>query len=242
MTLFEHTFTQDMTDRLGPGYSLTLTDNRSTMISIRKKKSATHVRMARYFALGDREVTDSLFAYLSGAVKSLPKNVRAFAESQPTPKEAAKKAKVKARTKGAHYDLDKIAKEINRRYFDGALKATITWGRGGAIAKKRRSKSRHIQLGSFSHDLDLIRINPVLDSETVPPEYLELVIYHEMLHKKFDTGRDEQKIRERRSIHPKTFREAEREYEGYEVAMAWERKNLDRLFAMRNKKATAKAR
>ena len=233
MTLFEHTFAQEMTDRLGPGYRLTLTDNRSTMISVRKEKRATHVRVARYFALGDKKVADSLFAYLSGAVKSLPKNVRVFAESQPAPKNAAKKAKEKARPKGFHYDLSKIAKSLNRQYFDGNLKVTITWGRGGAIAKKKRSKSRHIQLGSYSHDLDLIRINPILDSETVLAEYIELVVYHEMLHKKFDTELDEKKPAGRRAVHPKAFRVAEKEYESYEAAMVWERKNLDRLFALR---------
>jgi hypothetical protein len=241
MTLFEHSFASDLSERLGPGFAITLTDNRSTMVSIRKKNGITNVRIARYLALGDRDVTDGLFAYLVGSVKSLPKNVRAFAESQPAPKDAARRVKVKAQPKGFCYDLGKIARNINQQYFDGVLKVTITWGRGGVSPKRKRSKNRHVQLGSYSRDIDLIRINPVLDTQDVPLEYIGLVIYHEMLHKKFDAEQDGKKTGGRRSVHPMAFRKAEKEYEGFEAAMAWEAKNLDRLFAMREKANAAKS-
>lgn len=242
MTLFEHSFTADLSGRLGPEFTITLTDNRSTMVSVRQKNGMTHVRIARYLALADTGVTDGLFAYLSGAVKRLPKNVRAFAESQPAPKGAARKAKVKARTGGVFYDLKKIAKNINHRYFDNSINVTITWGRGGTTPKRRRSKNRHIQLGSYSRDIDLIRINPVLDSKIVLPEYIELVVYHEMLHKKFDMEQEEKKRVGRRSVHSKAFRKAEREYEGYVIAMTWETRNLDWLFAIRHLRKAAKTR
>lgn len=53
--------------------------------------------------------------------------------------------------------------------------------------------------GMFYHDYNLIHINSLLNSESVPREVVKFVIYHECLHQEF-VG------------HPKEFREKERKY------------------------------
>jgi predicted metal-dependent hydrolase len=67
----------------------------------------------------------------------------------------------------------------------------------------------------------MIRINPVLDIERVPPYFVEFIVYHEMLHAflgvKNKNGR--------RSVHSKEFRELEKRFSDYEKAMAWEKKS-----------------
>lgn len=57
--------------------------------------------------------------------------------------------------------------------------------------------------GMFYHDTNLIRINSLLNSESVPKEVVKFVIYHECLHQEF-VG------------HPKEFREKERRYKEFQ--------------------------
>jgi hypothetical protein len=231
MTLLEHAFVQTLHEKVGSKVVIILTDNRTSIVSVTRPRFGNiKVRVARYFALGDQAVTEGLADYIAGRVKKLPDRVRAFATNVPTSKEAVYKIKRQARPKGDVFDLKQIAAAINQKYFDGQVPVTITWGKESAGSTRRRKRTRVIQFGSYHKDIDLIRIHPVLDSVHTDLAFVELVVYHEMLHKKFDLDNHPDG-----AGHTQAFRNEERRYSHYAEAMAWEQVNLDRLLTLRDK-------
>ncbi|MGK7344804.1 MAG: hypothetical protein ACNS63_03230 [Candidatus Nitrospinota bacterium M3_3B_026] len=222
-SLFENALVQTLAERIGPSFNVTLTDNRRTLISIREKNGATHVRLSRIFALADEATTRGLVLYIKGRARRLPRSVTAFVRTQPPPPRAVRKAVEKLAPKGKVRDLRDVAGRIDKRYFGGcAGRVRITWGRPAPVMKKRRAQ-KSVRLGSYDWEFDLITVNPVLDSASVPVEVLELVVYHEMLHKKLGrrVGRDGRLL-----AHTPLFRALERKYERYEQAVDWERKHI----------------
>ncbi|MBI4828848.1 MAG: hypothetical protein HY804_08575 [Nitrospinae bacterium] len=222
--LLEYALAGRLTRELGANTSVTFTDNRKTMISVTRQRGKSCVRLSRLFALADEPVLREVIAFLSGKSPTLAGAARAFINRVPA---GAPPGKVKTRSRGRHYHLGGIARKLNRRYFDGALAVKITWGKAPARrpgARRRRS----IQYGSFDESLNLIRIHPVLDSAFVPPLFIELVVYHEMLHKKLGVYGSRAA---RRALHGREFLKLERAFEGYPEAMAWEKQHLDGLLA-----------
>ena len=117
-------------------------------------------------------------------------------------------------TRGKQYDLRELFDRINDEYFDGRVSAEITWGgRAARRAVKRRT------LGSYSAANGTIRINPLLDSRRIPEYFLELVIYHEMLHADMGIAPGNG----RRSVHSPEFRKREKLFIHYEKAIHWEK-------------------
>jgi hypothetical protein len=227
MDLLEEGLKRYLAVCLGPRLAVTLTDNRRCMFTFRRRPDgAGELRLARYFALADPQTLDELADYLSGRVRRLPSAVRRFAESQPASPDRAKASKRNARPKGSHFDLTRIVRRIETDYFAGLPAATITWGRKGN-GGRRRARRRTIQLGSYSPEGDLITIHPVLDAPFVPTAYVEMVVYHELLHKRqAEAARPGARPR---LVHDKAFRADERRFAGWEEAMAWEKENLPRL-------------
>lgn len=230
LNLFENALAKTLRRELGPNLELTITDNRRHLISIRRAGKKLYVRLSRIFAYADRATMRELIEFLKGRSSKVPPRVKDFIDSQPLPSRLAKKALLKLNPKGVAYDLRRISEKINRRYFKGAMKIKITWGR--ARAAKRWSRRGTIQLGSYDKDLDLITIHPVLDCKTVPVEVVELVVYHEMLHKKLGVTT---LASGRKMTHTPRFRQMEKSYSRYEEAVEWERKNLGRLLRARRR-------
>ena len=80
-------------------------------------------------------------------------------------------------------------------------------------------------MGSYSVEERLIRIHPALDRRFVPRYFLDWIVYHEMLHQVHDIP----VIGGRRQFHTPEFMAQESNYEHYERARDWERRNLDRI-------------
>lgn len=232
MELLETGLTRFLEERLPAPLRVTLTDNRRSMFSYRRRPDGMgEVRLARYFALADTDTLERLVAYLNGSLRRLPPEVRAFADRQIPCGLHKKEAREKARPKGERFDLAPIVTRLIRDHFPGMGQATITWGRQ-SVSKGRRSRKRTIQLGSYRHDGDLITIHPALDADYVAPVYLEMVVYHELLHR---AQALETPVGNRpRLVHDARFRKAERAFPGYAEAMVWERENLHRLLRDRS--------
>ena len=111
--------------------------------------------------------------------------------------------------------------ELNLRYFGGRIRARITWGPRGRRKRTRDS----IKLGSYTFEDELIRIHPVLDAADVPSFFVAWIVYHEMLHQVHDIP----VVGGRRQFHTPEFMAQESNYEHYERARDWERRNLDRI-------------
>lgn len=209
--------------RIGAKVTLVLTENATTMVSYRWRAAGdVQIRLHRMFSDARVEVHDAIAAFVRGNRGAASRPMDEFIRSNRH--QIRRKAprfdpdKLKA-PKGEVYDLRAMRDRINKRFFGGHVTARITWGR-----QPPRRRRRHIGFGAYYRDLDLIRINPLLDQSWVPKFFVDYIVYHEMCHAylAFDLfGRD--------GIHTPRFRELEKLFPKFDEALAWERENLDRL-------------
>jgi hypothetical protein len=205
--------------------SVVLTDNRYTMISVRRvpKDKRYEVRLHHMFADADPVITRALARYiaendpeasriLGDFIDGNSGHVRGRARRQP--------AQV-IFTAGEHHDLRSIYDELNARYFANKIDALITWGAKNGRPRRRNS----IKMGSYAVEDRLIRIHRSLDREFVPRFFVAWIVFHEMLHQVHDI-----RVKNgRREFHSKEFLADEAMYERFEEAKRWERSHLDAL-------------
>ena len=107
--------------------------------------------------------------------------------------------------RGRHHDLEEIFHALNHRFFSSQIPPSrLGWS---------HKNSRRI-LGHYDSSHRTITISRKLDSPSVPRYLVEYVVYHEMLHIRFPVERRGQ----RRVIHSREFREAEKKFPQYELA------------------------
>jgi len=205
--------------------TVVLTDNRYTMISVRRvpKDKRYEVRLHHMFADADPVITRALARYiaendpeasriLGDFIDGNSGHVRGRARRQP--------AQV-IFTAGEHHDLRSIYDDLNARYFANKIDALITWGAKNGRPRRRNS----IKMGSYAVEDRLIRIHRSLDREFVPRFFVAWIVFHEMLHQVHDI-----RVKNgRREFHSKEFLADEAMYERFEEAKRWERSHLDAL-------------
>ena len=106
---------------------------------------------------------------------------------------------------GSHHDLEEIFHGLNHRFFQGQIPLPrLGWS---------PQNSRRV-LGHYDSGHSTIIVSRKLDSPSAPRYVVEYVVFHEMLHIRFPVERRGQ----RRVIHSREFREAEKKFPHYEVA------------------------
>ncbi len=215
--------------RLGAPLVVTVTDNRRTMLSIRRVEGVRHVRLHHMFAEASPEVIDAVARYLAHgdrrASALIDAYIRARAEHIRRPASPESGA---LRTQGEHHDLGEILDEVLRAYAPEAAPVKITWGRQGA--SQRRARHRTIRMGAYLYDEGLIRIHPALDQAWVPRFFVAWVVFHELLHHLTPAP----EVDGRRCHHSADFRAREATFHDRERAIEWERRNVRRLIATRD--------
>ena len=205
---------------------LTLTDNRYTMISVRRDTSGGpvyRVRLHHMFVDAGPAVTRALARYVArneGEASRLLGDYIDANQHRVRPRSRRGGAPTLV-TRGEIHDLRAIFDDLNRRYFGGGIDARITWGQRTGRPRKRNS----IKMGSYSVEDRLIRIHRSLDREFVPRFFVEWIVYHEMLHQIHDVP----VVNGRRRFHTRAFLEDEARFEHYALARTWERAHLDEL-------------
>ncbi len=197
----------------GRSVTLVLTDNSTSMLSIRKKGTVSFVRLHRMFLFADEGTLKEIALFIKHGSGSMTR-FRSFLNKMSGVVRRKPPRYFSVRAQGKCYDLQAIFERLNMEYFDSRLTSVISWGTGTS-----RKAVRKRTLGSYCNHTNIIRINPVLDKKTVPVYYIEFVVYHEMLHAAIG-------IREkdgRRSVHSRAFRERERLFKDYDKAVRWER-------------------
>ncbi len=126
---------------------------------------------------------------------------------------------------GNHVDLQAVYDRLNRLYFSGRLKLTLSWF-GNASRSVRSSRT----LGSYNQVTRHIKIHRILDHPEIPSYFVDYVVYHEMVHHVCPPKRS---LYGKRSVHHPKYQERERQFVGYCVAKAWEKKNLRQLLNAR---------
>lgn len=204
---------------------VTLTDNRYTMISVRRiaKERRYEVRLHHMFADADPVITRALARYIAENDADASRVLGDFidANSDHVRGRARRTPTQVIFTAGEHYDLRQIYDELNARYFDNRIDAAITWGARTGRPRRRNS----IKMGSYSVEDRLIRIHRSLDREFVPRYFVAWIVFHEMLHQVHDI-----RVKNgRREFHSKAFMADEAQFEHYDQARAWERRHLDAI-------------
>ncbi len=199
-----------------------LTDNAWTMVSYRRVSGRLHFRLHHMFARAHETGMRALAGFTG---KNRRAHGRAIDDYVRQHRELIKtnspRAEPPLATRGRVHDLLEIYCALNLRHFGDSVQARIGWGRRAPGGRKRS-----IKMGVYFHDHRIIRIHPALDDERVPRHFVEMVVFHEMLHQVFPPRTDG---RGRRSVHGREFREAERSYPGYERARSWEKAHLHLL-------------
>lgn len=203
--------------------SVILTDNRHTMLSVRKiAKKHYQIRAHHMFATAPAYVTQALAQYVEENCRTASTTLGRYIDEhdhlvRPRPKRSFP---IKLQPVGQFHDLQNIFDTLNAKYFNGRINARITWG---PRTKGRRRQS--MRMGSYSLEEQLIRIHRSLDRAMVPRYFVEWVVYHEMLHQVHGV----QIVNGRRCYHSPEFEQDEALFEEYEPARIWERENIDYL-------------
>jgi len=188
---------------------LILTRNRVSMVSLRFI-SSSHVRLRlhEHFLSAPEEVWGALADYIRTQRSCSWKIVSEFAGSIDVSSEETEARKLGLRSGGRVYDLDKIARGVNREFFNGRVKYRIGWGRERPESRGRGRRGKSIRYGSWSRVGGIIRIHPLLDDERVPLKFVEYIVFHEMLHAIVPS----EHRGDRRCDHSATFRAFERRF------------------------------
>jgi predicted metal-dependent hydrolase len=200
----------------GKKIDLVITDNTRSMLSIMPGSTSVSLRLQRMFLSAGSDVLDELVGYIRNSRRRTPL-IREFINANSHKLKEGKPRRINLQPRGRYHNLIDMYHAINKKYFEGQVRASITWG----VRARRRAAARRT-LGSYSEHNNMIRINPVLDARNVPKYFIEFIVYHEMLHADIgisagNTGR---------SIHAGEFKRRERLFKHYERALAWEKKKF----------------
>jgi hypothetical protein len=204
-----------------------LTDNAWTMVSYRRVLGRLHFRLHHMFARAHEPVVRALAGFTGRNRRAHGRAIDEYVrQHRDLIKSAPPRAEPPLSTRGRVHDLLDMYGSLNARHFDHSVQARIGWGRR-APGGRRRS----IKMGVYLHDHKIIRIHPALDDERVPRHFVEMVVFHEMLHQIFPPSAD---TAGRRIVHGPEFRAAERRFPGYDRARAWEKAHLHLLLRQRS--------
>ena len=200
---------------------LTLTENRSVLLSVRRKQGVVLLRLHRMFLHAPPAVVRAVARGLRRTNRRADFEVRRFMNENLHRVRKVQRTLPPLVTAGRVHDLKHVYERLNARFFGSKLRVPLTWGRGSG-----RARRGGLTFGSYDPVLVLIRIHPVLDRHDVPAFFLESVVYHEMLHHHMGGVPD----RAGRTVyHSRAFREAEARFPWQREALAWEKESLPRL-------------
>lgn len=222
-----------MPGRLG---SITLTDNRSSIVSAREKHGKLDLRIHRSFASAPAETLSAVATFLrserrSAARRAALATIRAYFRdhSPQTSRGPRRPRRIILRPVGHTLDLRQVRDAVNSRYFGGELSVHITWGRAPSRSKRRKGCGFSVRLGTYSERDNVIRIHPCLDDKIVPRYVVEAVVHHELLHAAIPAV----VVNGRRRVHTPEFRRREKLFRHYHKAERWIDRHLARLIGAR---------
>ncbi|MCA9549334.1 MAG: hypothetical protein KC933_04815 [Myxococcales bacterium] len=213
---------QALRARLGPKVMVQLTQNRTTMVSFRRRRGVLYARLHALFAHATEPVLDAIAEFLSHPepTEAATRRLDAFLDRHRDLVDQNRVERLVPQPEGRHHDLQRLFDTLNAEYFGGRITARITW------TKAARGKRLTMRLGSYSEEENLIRIHPALDRAFVPEYFVASVVFHEMLHELHGA---EELGDGRRQVHSPAFLEDERRFADYIRAKRWEQKHIRRL-------------
>ena len=110
-------------------------------------------------------------------------------------------------SKGMWHDLAASFERVNAAYFDGELsQPRLVWSRAFTSRK----------FGHYEPAHDTVMVSATLDRQDVPPQVVDFIMYHELLHKKLGVVW----TNGRQLAHSAEFARQERQYREYDKAQS----------------------
>jgi hypothetical protein len=134
------------------------------------------------------------------------------------------------RSQVEYHNLSKTLAKVSQKYLGRLVDdVKIEWMKYNL---PRNGKCRrHMAWGMYFHETKTIKIHGVLNQSWVPKFFVELVVYHELLHHVMIPTLSQRAMRAGKvEWHPELFMVAERQFKHYEKALQWEQKHMNRLF------------
>jgi len=196
---------------------LSVTDNRSTMVSFRRVRTALRLRLHHMFLDAPESVVQAIADYAGRGLGEAGPVLDDYIRGRQPLIRQEPFGRSLLNPRGRYFNLQAIFDRINQVHFQSGIRAKIGWGR---MPTQRRRRS--IRLGVYDHQTREIRIHPALDSAHVPAYFVEFIVFHEMLHQLFPSAHRPG----RRLHHPRAFRDREKAFPCYALALQWEKQNL----------------
>jgi hypothetical protein len=177
---------------------------------IRLENGRLHVRISDLLSGAPAPVTEALAHILLGKLYRKPiarmynHRYRLYLNRRDVRRQAQLVRQIRGRKfisgpQGEHYNLEEVFERLNQQHFDGLMgRPQLGWSR-------RASRS---MLGHFDPSHNAIIISRILDQKTTPLLALEYVMFHEMLHLQHPVDHNG----ERRRVHTREFRAAEKAF------------------------------
>ncbi len=211
-----------------------MTDNRSVMLTGRRRDARLVIRLHHMFLDADERVLKAVARFADQPDRWSRSVVDGYIQGHSHLISAEPGDAGRFTAQGQHHDLQALFDDLNRRYFETQVKAEIGWGDAGNPRRRRR---RSIQLGSYDDAARRITMHPALDQKKVPAVYVAYVVFHEMLHQIYPPRREGQRTR----YHGPEFRHAERAFADRREALLWYRQHEDVILRYRRDVSTRTA-
>ena len=131
------TLAQLLSRELGVPVRLSVTDNRSTMVSFRRAPAALRLRLHHMFLDAPAPVVRAVADYAGRGHRRAGRLLDDFVRrEQPRIRQHRDARDEVLSAQGRTYDLREIFEDLNERHFQGGVRATIGWGR--SPARRRR--------------------------------------------------------------------------------------------------------
>jgi hypothetical protein len=210
---------EQLSGLLGVPVHLTLTDNRATLVSFRRKPEELRVRIHHLFLDAPEDLVRAIAAFVGREDVRAKAVLEAYAREQRARVRRTRRPGAPLKSRGQCFDLRAIYERLNATYFEGHIQADIGWAR--RPGHKRR---KTIRLGVYDARLKEIRVHPALDQPHVPAFVVDAIVFHAMLHQLFP-----EEPGALHPEHPPEFLERERAFPLLEAARRWQREHLRSL-------------
>lgn len=201
----EESVTSLLNDGTPQPIHLTFTTNRVSLASIKfPPKAPIQCRLHRAFLQAPESVLLALRDYCRHRDEEDWAVINDYVQTiDPTP---ARPRIRRLKTRGKVYDLAEQYKLVNQRFFDGEIDLFLTWGRHGQ--RKRGARTKSITFGTYCASQQLITMHPLLDDERVSEQFVQYIIFHEILHQLHPVVSQNG----RRVIHSREFKKHEKTF------------------------------
>ena len=122
---------KDLLERMiGRSLSLVLTDNSTSMLSIRTINGSIAVRMHRMFLNAGEDIIREMAVFIKTRRGRTPLVRKFISENRTCLKKKERSSRTTCMcTQGRFYNLLEIFSDINQEYFEGGITASISWGK-----------------------------------------------------------------------------------------------------------------